>query len=84
VKPERTQAVIDGGAYYANLHAYGKQNHTVALEFSGAMFTRGAILLTNTPDTAADKPPFIVKDVTPQIVQSATRVGNTLICVPGF
>lgn len=84
VNPQRTEAIIDGGAYYANFHGYGKQNHTVALAFSGALFTEGAILLTNTPDTSANKPPFIMKDITPEIVLAATRASDKLICIPGF
>jgi hypothetical protein len=32
-------AVIDGGAYYANFYGYGKQDRTIALLFSAALFT---------------------------------------------
>jgi hypothetical protein len=47
---QRTAAVVDDGIYYANFHSYGKQDRTIALAFSGALFTEGAILLTDTPE----------------------------------
>ena len=81
---QRSQAVADGGAYYANFHGYGKQDRTIALEFTGALFTRGVVLVTETPDTPVGKPPFLVKDITPEIVQAATRASGTLTCVRGF
>jgi hypothetical protein len=81
---QRSPAVIDDGAYYANFYGYGKQNNTVALEFTGALFTRGVLLLTNTPDTAPNKPTLIIKNITPSIVQAATRASGTIVCVPGF
>jgi hypothetical protein len=84
VSYQRSPAVIDDGAYYANFYGYGKQNNTVALEFTGALFTRGVLLLTNTPDTASDKPPLITKNITPSIVQAATRASGMIVCVPGF
>jgi hypothetical protein len=84
IRYRRSQALIDSGAYYANFHGYGKQDHTVALEFSGALFTRGAVLITDTPDTTARKPPLIIKDITPSIVQAATRASGKLVCVQGF
>ncbi len=84
--PRKYDAVIDDGAYYANIHSYGKQNRTVALRFSGALFTSGTILLTVTPDTNQHKPPFIEKDITADILRAATAspFRQVLACVDGF
>lgn len=82
--PQAVRAENDEGAYYANFHAYGTQDHTVALEFSGALFTRGAVLLTNTPTTAPGKPPIMVKNITPAVLAAAIDGGDRLVCVPGF
>jgi hypothetical protein len=85
IAPHPGSAVIDDEAYYQNIHAYGKQDHTVAIEFSGALFSYGTVLLTATPDTAAHKPPLIEKDVTPEVLHAATaRRADKLICIPGF
>jgi hypothetical protein len=81
---QRSEAVMDDGAYYANFHGYGKQEHTLALVFSGALFTEGGILLTSTPSTATGKPPFIIKNLTPEIIQTAFKADGKLACVPGF
>ena len=81
---QRSDAVMDFGAYYINFHGYGKQERTLALEFSGALFTEGAVLLTNTPNTATGKPPFIIKNLTPTIIQTAVRAKGKLVCMPGF
>ncbi|MGA8797959.1 MAG: hypothetical protein WB526_12965 [Candidatus Cybelea sp.] len=43
---KETDGVVDAGVYYANLMAYDRQDHTIALILSGALFTRRAILLT--------------------------------------
>jgi hypothetical protein len=86
VTPHVGNAVIDDGAYYENIHAYGKQDHTIALEISGALFTRAAILLTITPETDVNKPPFIEKDITANILHAATETPftETLVCIPGL
>jgi hypothetical protein len=81
---QRSEAVMDDGAYYANFHGYGRQEQTLALVFSGALFTEGAILLTNTPNAATGKPPFIIKNLTPEIIQTAFRAEGKLACLPGF
>ena len=75
------EAVIDDGAYYANFYGWGKQERTIALLFTGALFNEAAILLTNTPDTAEKKLPFIRKDVTPTIIEAAFRADRKLACV---
>lgn len=80
----RWPAVIDGGAYYANFHGYGKQDQTIALEFGGALFTRGTVLITATPDTPSEKPPLIIKDVTPELIKTAARAWGKLVCEQGF
>jgi hypothetical protein len=82
--PRIVPAENDDGAYYANFHAYGTQDRTIALQFEGALFTRGTVLVTTTPTTAADKPPFIVKDITPAILQAAINGDGRLVCAPGF
>jgi hypothetical protein len=84
--PQVVNAENDEGAYYANFHAYGRQDYTVALQFRGALFTHGAVLLTNTPATEANKPPFIVKDITPTVLQAAVNDNgqDRLVCVSGF
>ena len=81
---QRSEAVMDDGAYYANFHGYGRQEQTLALVFSGALFTEGAILLTNTPNTATGKPPFIIKNLTPEIIQTAFRPEGKFACLPDF
>lgn len=81
---QRTEAVIDDGAYYGVFHGYGWQNRTVALEFSGALFTRGAVLVTNAPRVPFNRPPLLLKDVTPAIIEAAARAGGDLVCVRGF
>jgi hypothetical protein len=81
---QETSAIVDHGAYYATFHGYGRQDRTVALLFSGAFFTEGAILVASTPDTPAHKPPLILKDLTPTIIQAAMRNGSKLLCVQGF
>lgn len=84
VDPRVTDAVVDSGEYYANFHGYGRQDRTVALEFSGALFTSGAILLTEAPDTPPSKPPFILKDITRRTMEAATLGQGKLVCMPGF
>jgi len=84
VLPRVTRGVIDDGAYYANFHAYGKQDRTIALGISGAFFSSGAILLTETPDTSPGKPPMIRKDITTAIVRAAATSRDKLACIPGF
>jgi hypothetical protein len=86
VTPREYEAVMDDNAYYANIRAYGKQDHTVALRFSGALFTEGVVLLTVTPDTNADKPPFIEKNVTAEILRAATAspFRQQLMCIDGY
>lgn len=86
VTPHVGSAVIDDGAYYQNIHAYGKQDRTVAIEFRGALFTHGTVLLTVTPDTKQKHPPFIQKDVTTDILRAATAkpFEDKLVCIPGF
>ena len=84
--PRWSRAVIDGEAYYANFHAYGKQDKTIALEFGGDLFTRGAILVTESPDFRRGEPPFILKDITPQVLHAALAPASAekLACVAGF
>lgn len=77
-------AVIDDGAYYANFYGYGKQDHSVALLLSGALFEEGAILLTDTPNTSSDARPYIRKDLTSAIIGAAFSNGDELACVNGF
>lgn len=43
---KESDGVVDAGVYYANLMAYDRQDHTIALFLSGALFTQRAILLT--------------------------------------
>ncbi|HEX3670790.1 MAG TPA: hypothetical protein VHT92_03700 [Candidatus Cybelea sp.] len=66
-------AVIDDGAYYANFYGWGKQDRNLALRFSGALFTEGAILVNSAPDTRCDQLPFLRKDITQDIVNTAMR-----------
>jgi hypothetical protein len=84
--PHISGTIIDGGAYYTNFHAYGKQDHTLALEFSGALFTHGVVLLTVTPETSPNKPPFIEKDITKATLHAAMDkpFAEKLICIQGF
>ncbi|MGB8964235.1 MAG: hypothetical protein WCB99_01225 [Candidatus Cybelea sp.] len=86
ITPREYDAVVDDGAYYANIHAYGRQDRTVALRFSGALFTGGTVLLTVTPDTNLHKPPFIEKDITAEILRAATAnpFRQQLVCIDGF
>jgi len=86
VSPHDGSAVIDDGAYYQNIHAYGKVDHTVAIAVSGGLFTQGTVLLTVTPDTKANKPPFLRKDITPAILHAATAnpFDQKLVCIAGF
>jgi hypothetical protein len=86
ITPREYDAVMDDGAYYTNIPAYGRQDRTVALRFSGALFTGGTVLLTVTPDTKPHKPPFIEKDVTAEILRAATAspFRQQLACIDGF
>ena len=43
---KESNGVVDAGVYYANLMAYDRQDHTIALVLSGALLTRRAILFT--------------------------------------
>ena len=43
---KESDGVVDAGVYYANLMAYDRQDHTIALVLSGGLLTRQAILLT--------------------------------------
>lgn len=82
--PQKVHAIIDDGAYYANFDAFGKQDHTIALQLSGGLFTRGFILLTATPNTEARKAPMIQKNITADVVRAAVSHPDQLNCVSGF
>jgi hypothetical protein len=84
--PRITGTTVDDRAYYANFHAYGKQNHTLALELSGALFSHGTILVTVTPNSNPHKPPFIEKDITAAVIHEAMAhpFAEKLTCIPGF
>jgi hypothetical protein len=86
VAPRPGNAIIDDDAYYQNIDVYGKQDHTIAVQFFGALFTNGAVLLTVTPDTSKDKPPFIIKNITTEMLHVATAnpFDQKLICIDGF
>lgn len=86
VAPRPGSAIIDDDAYYQNIHVYGKQDHTIAIQFSGALFTNGAVLLTKTPNVSQNMPPFIIKNVTTEILHAATAnpFDQKLICIDGF
>jgi len=43
---KESDGAVDAGIYYANLMAYDRQDHTIALVLSGALLTRRAILFT--------------------------------------
>jgi hypothetical protein len=83
-KVRASAAAVDEGAYYANFYGWGQQDGNLALRFSGALFTEGAILVTNTPDTRSDRLPFLRKDITEDIVIAAMRANGKLACVDGF
>jgi len=84
--PGISGTTIDDGAYYGNFHAYGNQDHKLALQLTGALFSHATVLLTALPDTKPNKPPFIRKDITEAILHAAmaTTHGEKLICIPGF
>ena len=75
---------MDDGAYYANFHGYGKQDHG-GVGILGRAFYRGRNLANQNPsNTPTDKPPFIIKNLTPEIIQTALGAEGQLACIPGF
>ncbi|MGA8100063.1 MAG: hypothetical protein WB810_15515, partial [Candidatus Cybelea sp.] len=76
--------VTDDGAYYATFYGVGKQDRTIALLFSGALYNEGAILVTNAARTPDHKLPFIRKDITQDVIEAALRANRKLACVDGF
>lgn len=81
-----SDGVVDDGVYYANLMAYDRQDHTVALIISGALFTERAILLTQPLGGPKHSHDLVLKNLfydTVWIVVGATPP-NRFACIPKF
>jgi hypothetical protein len=79
-----SDGLTDDGYYYANVMAYAKQDHTIALMLSGALFTAGAILLTQPLGGPSHGRDLVIKNITPEILRAVAAAPNKFTCVAGF
>jgi hypothetical protein len=76
--------VVDGGAYYASVYGYDRQDHTIAIELTGALFTQRAVLITEPLGGKGHGHDFVVKNITLDVIRAAALSPNKFACVPGF
>lgn len=79
-----TDGLTDDGYFYANVAGYEEQNHTIALILSGALFTEGAVLLTEPVGGPAHGRDVVVKDITPDVLRAVASARYKFACVTGF
>lgn len=83
---EESDGVIDAGVYYANLMAYDRQDHTIALVLSGAFFTRRAILLTTPLGGRNHARDLVIRDLFDDAVWVALQMTppGRFTCIGGY
>jgi hypothetical protein len=79
-----SDGAMDDGLYYANVMAYDMMDHRVALMLSGALFTSGAVLLTQPLGGQSHGRDLVIKDVTPATQRAVAAAPNRFVCIAGF
>jgi hypothetical protein len=83
---KQSDGIVDDGVYYANLMAYDRQDHTIALILSGALFSERAILLTEPLGGPSHGRDLVIKslDYDALWVVLAATPQNRFACIPHF
>jgi hypothetical protein len=81
---KESDGTVDDGVYYANLMAYDRQDHTIALVLTGALFSERTILITQPLGGPSHARDLVVKSLSQSMLQVAASAPNAFSCVPGF